>query len=165
MAYLRTSDVGSLPPITDEALVEKGARDILSPGRASSGPASEFRRVVKKALEDKLRAGMDVPTYPQFRDMNRMFLSMLKGLEVLEGRYIEIGRLEVKDPRIPEVLVAREAAPELADGLGLDKVRLRICITGPHTLSFSFAFRSPGLLRRLGQVLAEIAKANLVSDR
>jgi len=94
-----------------------------------------------------------------------MFLNMLKGLEVLEGRYIEIGRLEVKDPRIPEVLVAREAAPELADGLGLDKVRLRICITGPHTLSFSFAFRSPGLLRRLGQVLAEIAKANLVSDR
>ena len=162
---MRSTDVGSLPPVVEEALLERGARDVLSPGRSSSGPALEFRRAIEKALRDKLEAGIELPTYPQFRDMNKMFLSMLKGVELLEGRYVEVGRLEVKDPRIPEVLVARDSAPEIADNLGLDKVRLRVCITGPHTLSFSFAFRSPGLLRRLGHVLAEVVRANTISGR
>ncbi|OYT51923.1 hypothetical protein B6U66_03105 [Candidatus Bathyarchaeota archaeon ex4484_135] len=162
---MEACDVGSLPLIADEALIRRGAQDVLSPGRSSSGPATEFRRVIIRALMDKMRAGMDVPTYPQFRDMNEMFLTMLKGLEVLEGRYVEIGRLEVKDPRIPEVLVAREHARQVAESLGLEAVRLRVCITGPHTLSFSFAFRSPGLFERLGHVLSEVVKANVVSDK
>ena len=162
---MEACDVGSLPPIADEALMRRGAQDVLSPGRSSSGPATEFKRVVIRALMDKIRAGMDVPTYPQFRDMNEMFLTMLKGLEVLEGRYVEIGKLEVKNPRIPEVLVIRENSRQVAESLGLEAVRLRICITGPHTLSFSFAFRSPGLLERLGHVLSEIVRANLASDK
>ncbi|RLI11715.1 hypothetical protein DRO33_03620, partial [Candidatus Bathyarchaeota archaeon] len=149
-------DVGSLPPTLDTYLLERGASDVLRPARASSGAAVEFRRAVLSALRDKLSAGLDVPTYPQFRDMNRMFLSMFSGLERLEGRYVEAGRLAVKDARIPEVLVAREGARGLAEQLGLEKVRLRVCVTGPHTLSFCLAFRSPGLLLRLGRVLAEV---------
>ena len=158
-------DVGSLPPQIDPAVLRRGAQDVLSPGRASSSAAFEFRRAILSALRDKLAAGIDVPTYPQFRDMNEMFLSVLSGLQRLEGRFVEISRLGVHDSRIPEVLVAREGAPGLADELGLDKVRLRVCLTGPHTLSFQFAFRSPGLLTRLGRVLARIAEANLVSGK
>jgi len=158
-------DVGSLPPTVDMDILKKGAKDILRPGRAGSGAAHQFRRAVFSALRDKLSAGLDVPTYPQFRDMNQMFLSSLSGLESLEGRFVEIGRLKVREPRIPEVLVIEEAAKELADALGVEKIRLRVCITGPHTLSFQFAFRSPGLIARLGHVLAEIARANVCSTK
>jgi len=162
---VRTCDVGSLPYIIRDDLLRKGAQDVLSPGRARSGPAEEFRRAVLMAMRDKLVSGIDVPTYPQFRDMNEMFLAMLSGLERFEGRYVEVARLAVKETRIPEVLVLREHAAELAQELGLEKVRLRMCITGPHTLSFQFAFRSAGLLRRLGHVLAEVVKANLASGK
>ena len=162
---LLSCDVGSLPPIADMELLRKGARDILRPGRASSGAALEFKRAVLSALKDKLSAGIDVPTYPQFRDMNQMFLSTFSGLELLEGRFVESGRLRARDPRIPEVVVIKESARELTDTIGIEKVRLRVCVTGPHTLSFQFAFRSPGLIARLGHVLAEVAKANARSTR
>ena len=158
-------DVGSLPPTVDIERLNRGAKDVLRPGRASSSAALQFKRTVLSALRDKLSAGIDVPTYPQFRDMNQMFLSALSGLELLEGRLVEAGKLRVQDPRIPEVLVIREGAHGLADELGVEKVRLRICVTGPHTLSFQFAFRSPGLFARLGSVLADIVKANVSSAR
>jgi len=158
-------DVGSLPPTTDIERLNRGAKDVLRPGRASSSAALQFKRTVLSALRDKLSAGIDVPTYPQFRDMSQMFLSALSGLELLEGRLVEAGKPRVQDPRIPEVLVIREGAHGLADELGVEKVRLRICVTGPHTLSFQFAFRSPGLLARLGSVLADIVKANVSSAR
>lgn len=158
-------DVGSLPLTTDPALLKRGASDVLRPGRASSGAAAEFKRVVTSALKDKLSAGLDIPTYPQFRDMNEMFLSMLSGIEKLEGGYVEVGRLSVVDARIPEVVVAKEAAGELAAQLGLERVRLRVCITGPHTLSFCFAFRSPGLLARLGRGLADVVRANVIKGK
>jgi len=154
-------DVGSLPLLIEEDLLRTGASDVLKPGKASSWPAREFRKAVLMALKDKLSAGLGVPTYPQFRDMNQMFLSMLKGVEALEGKLVEAGRLGLHDPRIPEVIVIREGAADVADALGIEKVRLRVCITGPHTLSFQFAFRDPGLLKRLGHLLAEIATAHL----
>ena len=158
-------DVGSLPPTTDVSLLDRGAQDVLRPGRASSGAALEFKRVVLSALRDKLSAGIDVPTYPQFRDMNQMFLSAFSGLELIEGRFVEAGRLRAQDPRIAEVVVARESAPELAESLDMDRIRLRVCVTGPHTLSFQFAFRSPGLLARLGKVLADVVRANICSNK
>ena len=163
--HVLSCDVGSLPPTIDVERLNKGAKDVLRPGRAGSGLAAEFKRAVLSALRDKLSAGIDVPTYPQFRDMNQMFLSSLSGIEFLEGRFVEMGRLKARDPRIPEVLVIRESAGELADELGLGEIRLRVCVTGPHTLSFQFAFRSSGLLARLGHVLADVVKANVGSDK
>ena len=164
-----STDVGSLPLEGDRDRFLRGA----SHAKEAKSKLNEetlrdvvyFEATVTHGLLDKLGAGLTVPTYPQFRDMNEMFLSMFSGLKRLEGRYVEVAGLGVKDPRIPEVLVVREAARELAEELGLDKVRIRVCITGPHTLSFQFAFRSPGLLRRLGHVLAKVAETNLASDK
>ena len=158
-------DVGSLPLAFEPALLERGALDVLSPGRASSGAALLFKRAVISALKDKLSAGLDVPTYPQFRGMNDMFLSMFYGIEELEGRYVEVGHLGVRDARIPEVHVIEGGAKEIAEFLGLEKLRLRVCLTGPHTLSFCFAFRSPGLLARLGHVLAEVTRENAIRSK
>jgi methionine synthase II (cobalamin-independent) len=72
-------DSGSLPFFGD---VEKFLEGATRFGVYPVDDSVEF--IEKKVVEgfiDKLGAGVDVPNYPQFRDMNEMFLTMLEGVK------------------------------------------------------------------------------------
>jgi 5-methyltetrahydropteroyltriglutamate--homocysteine methyltransferase len=150
------SDVGSMPVIGMEAEFLEGAK--LSQSLTQyTGYGNGFKHIqffedqVIRGLSDKMIAGIDVPTYPQFRDMSTMFLSIIKGVEKTRSGYIATGKLSLDPGRmIPEAYAVRS---NLARVSGL---KLKLCVTGPHTLSTYFSVRPPELLTELGRVLAEV---------
>ena len=78
----------------------------------------KYLRMVKDTLAQKIAAGVEVPTYPQFRDMIRMFLDPIEKPENTESPYlIKKGNAEI---------VELAAIPPGG--------RVRVCVTGPVEL-------------------------------
>lgn len=166
-----TYDVGSLPFKGDQEKFSKGASLLSSilPLLFKEGqpePLRYFEDVVLRGILDKLRAGIDVANYPQFRDMALMFLDPVQGLEKTNQGYLERGKLAVKseEASIPEVEVIRRNVKRLYQEVG-KKVRLKVCITGPYTLSSFFLQRDPELFKRLGDVLSIFVSKSIFKDK
>ena len=146
-------DVGSLPFEGDykKFLVE------------ASELGEYFKSKVVKAFIDKIKAGVSIPNYPQFRDMNEMFLEMVDGIIKINGEFLAEKSLKVKGGGfIPEVKVLKDNLKEIYEKVGFE-VKVKICITGPHTLSYMFKYRDPELFLQLADVLGEIVEANIFS--
>jgi 5-methyltetrahydropteroyltriglutamate--homocysteine methyltransferase len=160
---IESCDVGSLPLIDDE-------RMFLESATASQISTSEsvryFEKKVADALLDKSESGIDVPNYPQFRDMNQMFLEMMDGVKKTKGGYVETGllSLQAEKARIPEVSAIQKASPEISQKIG-KSLKLRMCVTGPYTLSSLFLYRDSGIFTRLGDVLSKIVQNSLFSGK
>lgn len=100
-------DIGSYP-------LPKGIRlDGLS--------REQYLRTVKDTLAQKIAAGVEVPTYPQFRDMIRMFLDPIEKSEYQESPY----------------LIKKENAEILELAAVPPGCRARVCVTGPVELYLS----------------------------
>ena len=82
----------------------------------------EYAEMVKRAFLMKINAGVEMPTYPQFRDMNEMFLDLIKNPEYQEDVYV----IKREHAKIREV----EAVLEM------DVNAIRVCITGPFELYY-----------------------------
>lgn len=100
---------------------------------------------VLKGYADKKNAGIDIPNYPQLRDMNEMFLELATGATKHRGSYIQTGKMEPKAP-VPELLMLRDVRP------------LKACLTGPYTLSYRFQPRSESLIDDLAEFLCHLLK-------
>lgn len=156
-------DVGSLPFSGDFEKFIEGAK---------SRPGSEswlyFEQKVEEGLLAKIKAGIDIPNFPQFRDMIEMFLGVLDGVQRSKKGYAVIGQLKVQNDKlvIPEVEAIKRKASELYDEVG-KPIELKVCITGPYTLStvFSPEVDRGWLIEQLGHVLAEIAGANVFRSK
>jgi len=163
-------DVGSLPPRTEDSILRAGARafqtllPLLAP---DEGDASRlFEEEVVKAFSDKLRAGIDVPNYPQFRDMNEMFLELIRDIEKTDAGYVSLGAPSARPgASIPEVDALRRNASRIGDLSGLDRVKIKVCVTGPYTLSSFFQSKDAGLFEDLGSAVADIASKSLFRTR
>ena len=84
---IKSCDSGSLPFIGDSAkFLEASTRFGFSNNDNST---DYFEKHVVQSFLDKLGAGIDVPNYPQFRDMSEMILSQIDGIEKLNEGYIE----------------------------------------------------------------------------
>ncbi len=81
--------------------------------------SKEYREMVKRAFIMKAKV-VELPNYPQFRDMNEMFLSIIRREENQEAPYL----IKKSKAIIPEV----EALKEMRIN------KLRVCITGPFEL-------------------------------
>ena len=160
---IKSCDVGSLPLIDNERKFLEGA---TSPQPSANESARYFEKKVTEALLDKFEAGIDVPNYPQFRDMNRMFLEMIDGVEKTKGGYMEKGILSLKagKGRIPEVSAIEKASPEIYEEIG-QPLELRVCVTSPYTLSSLFVYRDSGIFARLGDVISKIVEKNVFSGK
>ncbi len=81
----------------------------------------QYLELVKNAFLQKISAGVEVPTYPQFRDMIRMFMDPIENPELTESPYL--------------------IKKEYADILELKAIpkdqKVRICVTGPIELYIS----------------------------
>jgi len=158
---LESYDVGSLP---FEGDFEKFCR-----GASAKPDGEDYRYFEDKVVEgflDKLRAGIDLPNYPQFRDMNEMFMCSIRGVERVKSMYVETESLSVsaEDAKIPEVEAIRRRASEIAEEAG-SPFRVKLCVTGPHTLSCLFLYRHGDLFLSLGRVLSRIVEENIFKEK
>jgi len=160
---VESCDVGSLPFTGDFEQFSKGASLY---GRLINEPTTFFERRVADTFLDTALAGIRVPTYPQFRDMNEMFLEMIRGVEKVGGRYLEtmVPALKDREGLIPEVAAVKNNAQEIYERLG-EPFRLRVCVTGPYTLSSFFAYRDKETFIRLADVLSKIVENNIFNNK
>lgn len=100
-------DIGSYP-------LPKGVRlDDLS--------REQYLELVKDTLAQKIAAGVEVPTYPQFRDMISMFLDPIEKPENQESPYL----IKKENTEIVELMAIPPGC------------RIRVCVTGPVELYLS----------------------------
>jgi 5-methyltetrahydropteroyltriglutamate--homocysteine methyltransferase len=161
---IRTCDVGSFPFAGDsEKFVDGASRFSLYSADES---AEFFEKKVLEGLLDKIRVGIDVPTFPQFRDMNTMFLSMLNGIEKVKDGYLEtdIPSVRADKNRIAEVMVIEKHSKLIHETKG-EQFEIRICVTGPYTLSSFFPYRNKNIFSRLGAVISQIAENSIFNDK
>ena len=157
---IQSCDVGSLPYTYRSDQLLEGANHFAA--SLSDDSTRFFEQIVVNAFLDKLKAGIAVPAFPQFRDMNKMFLSTFEGLEKIESGYIETGRLTLKSGygRLPEVATIEKNARKIQAQTD-SSFQLRICITGPYTLASFFPYRNSQTYRQLGEVLSETVEKNV----
>lgn len=156
-----SSDRGSLPFTGSLKEFLEGASKY---GSMVDRATALFERQVANSLLEKLQTGIEVPTYPQFRDMNEMFLDMIEGIDKIKDGYIDTGDLSVKSSKgiVPEVAVLQARSKDIGQEFG-DSFRLRVCVTGPYTLSSLFSYKDKSTFTRLGEVLTRIVE-NCIFD-
>ena len=86
---IESFDVGSLPFVGD-------LKRLLEEAKAYFKSQIFFEKKIVDGLLDKARSDIDLPNYPQFRDMNEMFLELIAGVEKVKGGYIEGGVLSLQ---------------------------------------------------------------------
>ena len=166
---MQSSDIGSLPARASGEKIASGAakaNTLLPLLGVESGDYDVFRSEVAEAFIDKLKAGVDVPNYPQFRDMNEMFLNLIEGYERAGGALFQVAKIRPRNgAAIPEVLALKQEAKRVTDEADVDRVNLKICVTGPYTLASFFQTKNPRLFTELGDALTRILEASIFSNR
>jgi len=160
---IESCDVGSLPFVGDFQKFLDGAS---SYARVVNDSTEFFEKMVMEGFVDKVEAGIDVPNYPQYRDMTQMFFDTIEGIGKVNGGYIEIGALTLKRGNgiIPEASAIGNCSKEIYEKLG-NPFQLRICVTGPYTMSSLLAYKDKGTFARLGNVLAQIIEKNVFDNK
>ncbi len=100
-------DIGSYP-------LPKGVR-------LESLSRDQYLQLVRDVLAQKVDAGVEAPTYPQFRDMIRMFMEPIEDPELSESPYL----IKKENANILEL----QAVPP--------GQKVRVCVTGPVELYIS----------------------------
>jgi 5-methyltetrahydropteroyltriglutamate--homocysteine methyltransferase len=77
----------------------------------------------------KVEAGVEVPTYPQYQDMNEQFLSIIRDSNCTEEPF----KVKLSDARIIELEAISEVAKAYREEKG-EKLNVRVCVTGPLEL-------------------------------
>ena len=164
MLEIRSCDVGSLPFSGNFAEFLEGASQFGS--SCSDDASSHFCSKVVTSFLDKAQTGINIPYYPQFRDMNHMFLELIDGVEKLKKGYVESKDMSLKErgESIPEVKVIKENSRQISEVLG-HSFELGVCVTGPYTLSSQFAVRDTGLFLRLGHVISKLIENTVFNEK
>lgn len=157
---IQTCDVGSLPLRGKLSRLEEGAKkyntltELLG---LNSDDSDFFEESVVEGLKDKFMAGIQIPNYPQYRDMNEMFLNMISGVRHDESGYHLTGKPSLGHKGgIPEVKVIERNMSEIIDATGFEEIGLKLCVTGPYTLSSLFKDRNPEMFEDLSHCISAI---------
>jgi 5-methyltetrahydropteroyltriglutamate--homocysteine methyltransferase len=152
---LKSCDSGSFPFFGDTTKFLIGAEHYsLNQIDESS---KYFEEIVLENFVDKIKIGIDVPNYPQFRSMNEMFLSVIDGLEKIDTGYFETKNLSLMTNKhlIPEILVLEKNSQMIKEKTE-SPFKVRVCVTGPYTLASLFPYRDERNFIRLGNVISQI---------
>ncbi len=87
--------------------------------------------ILQDALRQKLTAGVEVPTYPQFQDMIVQFSEPIMDAERIEAPLL----IREEEATIHELAALEQVAAEYKEQHG-EKLKLRICVTGPIELYY-----------------------------
>ncbi len=85
--------------------------------------------IIRDAMRQKIDAGVDVPTYPQFQDMTQQFLGIINDESAQEEPLI----VRREKARIMELEAIEEVGAEYYRKNG-KKLDVRVCVTGPVEL-------------------------------
>lgn len=137
-------DIGSypLPGGLKKAWVKQAFVDLES-------HKTELYDLLQDALRQKLNAGVEVPTYPQFQDMITQFSEPIMDDERTEMPLL----IKEEAAKIQELDAVEALAVEYKEQNG-ERLKLRICVTGPIELYYKL-FPPPVYT----DVLANIAKS------
>ncbi|MCX9083697.1 MAG: methionine synthase [Candidatus Methanoperedens sp.] len=114
-------DIGSFP-------FPKGMnREWITQAIINNDP--KFGDVLKSTMQQKIDAGVVIPTYPQFRDMNQMFLEIINDESSQEEPLI----VRKEKARILELSALEEVGAQYLKNTG-KKLNIRVCVTGPLEL-------------------------------
>lgn len=113
--------------------------------RAKDLSRDQYLNLVRKVLDYKKQAGVQVPTYPQFRDMVRMFMDEIEDPSKAESPYL----IKKDHAKIMEL-----------EAVGPGQA-VRVCVTGPVELYISAfgATHYPDILNRLAESVARFLAA------
>lgn len=114
-------DIGSYP------LPEGKNREWAALASKSKDP--ELMGIIREAMAQKIDAGVDIPTYPQFQDMNQQFLSIINDQSAQEEPLI----VRKEKARIMELEAVEKVGEEYSSKYG-KKLNVRVCVTGPVEL-------------------------------
>lgn len=114
-------DIGSFP------LPEDITKDWIAHAVKTADP--KLTAVLRDAMRQKIEAGVDVPTYPQFQDMNQQFLSIINDESCTEEPLI----VRREKARIMELEAVEEVGAEYYRKNGKE-LNVRLCVTGPVEL-------------------------------
>jgi 5-methyltetrahydropteroyltriglutamate--homocysteine methyltransferase len=155
---METCDVGSLPVPGEERKLEEGRRKYA---REEGGEEAEyFEQVVVSSFLDKVRCGITLPNYPQFSDMISSFLEPLRGVRRKGEGYVleEEPSLRTGEEVLPELKALLRNSGRVKEGGG---ERMKVCLTGPYTLSSLFSGWDETLFTLLSRPLARLVPENL----
>ena len=146
-----STDVGSLPPRVDVKILDEGAIHTQSSSPLLyDSPSSEiFEQEVVDAFVDKIKSGVSLPTYTQFRDMYKMFMDLALTPNLM----------------IPEVFVLQRNLSEIKDRVGLDTIPVRICMTGTYSLSSRINGDKAATITNLTESLCKILEHSLFKSK
>lgn len=163
---IKTYDSGSLP------FTEKFSESKFLEGASllSSNPLHEsaqyFENIVIETFIDKMKAGIDIPNYPQFRDAAQMFIEPIEGIEKIKGGYMQTDILSMKKENlaIPEVLAIKRNTKKISEKVGT-QFKVRLCVVGPHILSSFFMYKNNEIFSQLADITAKIVENNIFADK
>jgi len=166
---LLSSDIGSMPTKTSSVTIWNGARrtgSLLPLLGVGNEDYEIFKDELVSTFIDKIKAGVDVPNYPQFRDMNEMYFTIMNGFTKQGGALIAQGKIRAKSGvAIPETEILKRESSRIRDDTGVDRVRIKACVTGPYTLASFFQYKSPSLYEELGHSIASILRESVFNTK
>lgn len=123
MTDLIFDDIGSFP------LPEGVTKEWMANAFSKRDIDEQLFNIIGSAFKQKLDAGVQVATYPQFQDMNEQFLSIIKDPECVEEPF----KVKEDSARILELEILERTAAQYKEETG-DKPDVRVCVTGPLEL-------------------------------
>lgn len=121
MVELLFDDIGSFP------LPGGVKKEWIQNAFASGSDKQKLTGIITDAFQKKVDAGVQVPTYPQYQDMNKQFLDIINSSA-------EQPFLVKKDSaRIAELELLKAWAEDHKEREG-EKPAIRVCVTGPLEL-------------------------------
>jgi 5-methyltetrahydropteroyltriglutamate--homocysteine methyltransferase len=164
-----SSDIGSMPAKINTETIWSGSRQstsllhLLGVGNADY---EAFKDTLVVAFIDKIKVGIDIPNFPQFRDMNEMYFTLMSGFEKQGGALVKHGEVKAKHgSTIPETEIIKRESSRIREETGADRIRVKACVTGPYTLASFFQYKSPELYEELGHSVASILSESIFNTK
>lgn len=164
-----SSDIGSIPTKINGDTIWNGAsrtRSLLPLLGVGNDDYEIFKDELVSTFIDKITAGVDVPNYPQFRDMNEMYFTLMNGFTKQGGALIAQDEIRARSgTAIPETEILKRESSKICNETGIDSVKIKACVTGPYTLASFFQYKSPGLYEELGHSIASILRESIFNTK
>ena len=121
MVELLFDDIGSFP--LPEGVDKKWMQEAF----ASGSDKQKLSGIITDAFGKKVDAGVQIPTYPQYQDMNKQFL------DIIDGSAEEPFLVKEDSAKIVELEFLKVWAEDYKEREG-EKPAIRVCVTGPLEL-------------------------------